>query len=446
MVIPMATRTQSRNRAINTFRNLLTSVVLLSGYCVAQEPSTIAPSSQCDDVSCDSICNNGSEAAYEEPGLLGLRPTLRDNGITLENNVTQFYYGNTTGGVDREFRYGGHGDYLAKLDLNKLGGLQGQFLQVRAEHRFGESLSEATGSFLPPNLATDLPTVNSRNMYITNFLFTQALSESFALYAGKLDTLDGDMNAFAHGRGIRQFSNTAFVANPIGLRTIAYSTLGTGFVILSDEEPIYNFLVLNARDTVETDGLSELFADGAVISQELRLPTQFLGLPGHQLFGAVWSSREYTSLDQSPIVILPNVPIARENGSWAFTYNFDQYLVVDPEDKERGWGLFGRAGIADPKTNPIEYFLSLGVGGNSKLLGRDNDSFGLGWFYSGTSSAVAPFLAVLGNLGDGQGGEMFYNFAIKPRLTVTTDMQVLSPARHAVDTALVCGLRVNYSF
>ena len=104
---------------------------------------------------------------------------------------------------------------------------------------------------------------------MTNLLFTQALSESFALYAGKLDTLDGDMNAFAHGRGIRLFSNAAFVVNPIGLRTVAYSTLGTGFVFLKDLEPIYNFLVLNASDTTETDGLSELFSKGAVISQEL---------------------------------------------------------------------------------------------------------------------------------------------------------------------------------
>jgi len=51
---------------------------------------------------------------------------------------------------------------------------------------------------------------------IVDELFTETLSESFVLYAGKLDTLDGDMNSFAHGRGIHQFSNAAFVVNPIG--------------------------------------------------------------------------------------------------------------------------------------------------------------------------------------------------------------------------------------
>jgi porin len=267
------------------------------------------------------------------------------------------------------------------------------------------------------------------------------------LYAGKLDTLDGDANAFAHGRGIHQFSNAAFVVNPIGLRTVAYSTLGTGFVILDEGEPIFNFLVLNARDTTETDGLSELFADGAVLSTELRLPTNFLGMRGHQLFGAIWSSRDFASLNQSPLVILPNVPIARQSDSWALTYNFDQYLFEDPCDSSKGWGVFGRAGLADPDTNPIHYFLSLGIGGNSRLRGRGNDTFGLGWYYSGTSDRIAPFLSTsLGNLTDGQGGEMFYNIAVNKRLYLTTDTQVIVPARSNVDSSLLFGLRANLVF
>ncbi len=237
------------------------------------------------------------------------RKYLSNNGIALTNNLTQFYMGNTRGGLEEEFRYAGHGDYLAKLDINKLGGPRGQFLQIRAEHRFGESLAGSTGAFLPPNIAADLPVNDSERVYITNLLFTQALSESFVIYAGKLDTLDGDANAFAHGRGIHQFSNSAFVVNPIGLRTVVYSTLGTGFAVIEEGEPIFNFLVLNARDTTETDGLSELFADGAVVAPELRLPTQFFGMPGHQLFGAIWSSRDYVDLDQSPFVVLPTVPL-----------------------------------------------------------------------------------------------------------------------------------------
>ena len=403
--------------------------------------------STCDGSGCDGLgCEPLTFQSWLDGNQSKTRTGLADNGITFTNNLTNFYYGNTRGGLEREFRFGGHGDYLTNIDINKLGGPQGQFLQIRAEHRYGESLAGATGALLPPNLAADLPVSDSNNIYITNFLFTQALSESFALYAGKLDTLDGDRNAFAHGRGIRQFSNAAFVVNPIGLRTVAYSTLGAGFAILKDREPIYNFLVLNARDTTKTDGLSELYADGAVISQELRVPTNLLGLPGHQLFGAIWSSRNFASLDQSPLVVLPNIPIARESGSWALTYNFDQYLFVDPCDSKKGWGLFGRAGLADPDTNPIHYFLSLGVGGNSRMRGRENDTYGIGWYYSGTSQKIAPLIANLGNIGDGQGGEVFYNMAVRKRLSVTADSQVLLPARNNLDASLICGLRANLAF
>lgn len=430
----------------------------MSGDCAEVGLVSECDASSCSAVGCDTFSGDvaGCDALCSSPltfrswldgDISAAREGLGRNGIKLTNNLTNFYMGNTAGGLERDFRFSGHGDYLANIDINKLGGPQGQFLQIRAEHRYGESLAGATGAFLPPALASDLPVKDSENVYITNFLFTQALSESFALYAGKLDTLDGDMNAFAHGRGIHQFSNAAFVVNPIGLRTVAYSTLGTGFVFLSEGEPIYNFLILNASDTTETDGLSELFADGVVVSQELRIPTNFLGLPGHQLFGGIWSSKDFVSLNQSPLIVLPNVPVNRESGSWALTYNFDQYLVTDPLNSDRGWGIFGRAGIADPETNPIQNFFSLGVGGNSPLRDRDADTFGLGWYYSGTSNDLAPVLSsAIGGLGDGQGGEMFYNVAVNKRLYITGDSQVIIPARSNVDTALVCGLRANLVF
>lgn len=69
---------------------------------------------------------------------------------------------------------------------------------------------------------------------------------------------DGDVNAFAHGRGIHQFSNVAFVGTPLALRTVPYSTLGCGFAYLLDGEPLLNFTVLNATDTASTIGLANI--------------------------------------------------------------------------------------------------------------------------------------------------------------------------------------------
>lgn len=396
---------------------------------------------------CDSLGGASDTGCLLFPGLGAMRKDWEQNGLAFQNNLTQFYFGNTAGGAERDFRYAGHGDYVANFDFGKLIGKQGAFLKLRAEHRFGETINDAAGVVLPPTIAGDLPVLDSTNVYLTNCLFTQALSESFVLYAGKLDTLDGDMNAFAHGRGIRQFSNGAFVVNPIGLRTIPYSTLGTGMAFLREGEPWLSFNVLNATDTTRTAGFDQLFNDGVVLSSEMRVPTNFFGKPGHQLIAGTWNSREYTALDQDPRILFPNVPIAKQSGSWSLFWNCDQYLVTDSSNPKRGWGYFGRAGIADQGTNPLGYFLSGGIGGSSPLQTRQRDSFGVGYYYAATSNDIAPFInTIFGGFADGQGVEMFYNIATAKRLTITPDIQVLAPSREKFDTALLVGLRANYNF
>jgi len=240
----------------------------------------------------------------------------------------------------------------------------------------------------------------------------------------------------------------AFVGTPIAIRTVPYSTLGCGFAFLREGEPLLNFTVLNAINTARTIGLGELFEEGAALTSELRLPTSFFGMPGHQLFGGSWSSREFVSLGQDPRIILPNVPIARQSGSWSLYWNMDQYLVTDRANPKKGWGYFARTGLADPETSLLSYFLSAGLGGSSPLTNREHDSFGIGYYFAGTSSEIGPLLAVaLGStLGDGQGVEMFYNAAVNPMLTITPDLQVISSLRENLNTALVAGLRMNLAF
>ena len=417
----------------------------VSGVRGAGQPACDAAPGACDSLGASSGASQ--EECVLFPSLAATRKEWEQSGFVLQNNLTQFYFGNTSGGVERDFRYAGHGDYLANFDFGKLIGKQGAFLKLRAEHRFGETINDAAGVVLPPTIAGDLPVLDSTNIYLTNCLFTQALSESFVLYAGKLDTLDGDMNSFAHGRGIRQFSNGAFVVNPIALRTIPYSTLGTGMAFLMEGEPWLIFNVLNATDTTRTVGLDQLFNDGVALASEMRIPTNFFGKPGHQLIAGTWNSREFTSLDQDPRILFPNVPIAKQSGSWSLYWNCDQYLVTDSSNPKRGWGYFGRAGIADQGTNPLGYFLSGGIGGSSPFETRQRDSFGVGYYYAATSNEVAPFInAIFGNFADGQGVEMFYNIATGKRLTITPDLQVLVPSREEIDTALLVGLRANYNF
>jgi porin len=377
----------------------------------------------------------------------GRRLCAAENGVTYDFDQTYFYYGVASGGRDQDFAFGGHGDYVVNMDLGKLAGHEGLFVKLRAEHRFGDVINGQTGGVLPATLSPGLPVSDSEDLYLTNVLITQALSEHFAVFAGKIDTLDGDANAFAHGRGKSQFSNVGFVANPALLRSVPYSTLAAGFVVLREMQPIFTFTALNATDTTRTSGFEDLFEEGVVLTAEARLPTQFFNLPGHQLFGGSWSSRDYVEIGQDPRVLLPNVPFAQQAGSWALYWNFDQYLVTYCDDPSLGWGVFGRAAVADDSTNPIDWFLSFGIGGNSPIRCRHQDTFGVGWFIASANDNFGPILqATIGPIDDAQCIELFYNYEIAPWCHLTADAQYIDPAAKQFDDSVVVGARLNVDF
>ncbi|MCE9629957.1 MAG: carbohydrate porin [Planctomycetia bacterium] len=391
------------------------------------------------------------EPQYEmAPHLLGsqdsFRERLADAGVTILADNTGFYIGNTNGGFAQAFDYAGHGDYCVIADGGKLGVRDGLYLKLRAEHRYGETIVGNVGCFISPTLIADLPVYDSEEVYLTNVLLTQELSDAFSVFAGKMDTLDGDMNAFAHGRGKTQFSNMGFVFNPIVGATVPYSTLGAGFVIHPDDGPMAMVTVLNSTDTTATSGFDTLFNDGLLLSAAVRVPTNLFDRPGHQLLGGTWNSRTYTSITEAYIPY-PDVAIPTTRGSWCLYWNFDQFLVVDPADDTRGWGPFGRAGIADPNTSPIDAFLSFGFGGNVLGRSRRNDTFGIGWYWASASPEIGTLItSQFGPVGDGQGIECFYNYAVTSAIRITPDLQYVVPTLRLAEPAVIAGVRALVSF
>ncbi|QDU98551.1 carbohydrate porin [Lignipirellula cremea] len=377
----------------------------------------------------------------------GARTSMLEHGMVWDLDTTNFYFGVANGGREQRDTFAGHGDYVMNWDVSKAGGPEGLFVKLRAEHRYGQSISSSTGSFLPATVLTSLPAPDYEDLYITNLIFTQALSENFAVFAGKIDTLSGDANAFAHARGKDQFSNLGFVVNPLMLRAVPYSTLAAGFSVLHELQPIFTFTVMNPVESSRTTGFGELFEKGVTLTAEARLPYELNGLVGHQVFGGVWSSRNYVALGQDPRVVLPNVPIERQSGTWALYWNADQYLSMYDDAPTKGWGLFARAGVADNQANPLAGFVSAGIGGDSPIRSRRQDTFGVGYYYLQTSDKIGVFAErALGPIGDGHGVEMFYNYAVTPWMHLTGDAQVLHPEVKNVNTAFVLGLRCKIDF
>jgi porin len=84
------------------------------------------------------------------------------------------------------------------------------------------------------------------------------------------------------------------------------------------------------------------------------------------------------------------------------------------------------------------------LGGNSRLPGREDDRFGIGWYYLGISDELGPVLA--GLLDEGQGVELYYDIAISERCRLALDLQVVEPNAVGADTALVPGIRSHVEF
>ena len=212
---------------------------------------------------------------------------LSQLGVVFDADVTLFYQGVTNGGREQEFPFGGHGDYVLNLDGEKLLGQEGLFLQMRAEHRFGEDVNLSTGALMPASILMSLPVPDDTEIVLSELTATQFFSENFAVFLGKAAAIEGDPNRFAAGRGREQFSNLAFVANPVPLNAMPYATLTAGFVYTAD--PQFNqyikFLVRNPTDTTTTSGFDELFAEGVTLALDGRLHTNFFGKSGHQLLG-----------------------------------------------------------------------------------------------------------------------------------------------------------------
>jgi porin len=397
----------------------------------------------------------------------GARNDLAKKGLTFDLNLTQTEQGVVGGGTNSSWEYGGRGDLNILLDTGKMGLWPGGFLTTEVEGNFGHSVNLRNGGVMPVNTNQIFPVTGVDEVTITAVNFAQFLSENFGLVAGKLATItatSGDMNEFAHGKGDTQFMNLALNFNPVLLMTVPYSTLGAGMIILPTKDPkaaIISLSVLSSEGKASTTGFDNLNANRLTFAGEGRMRTGFFGLTGHQLVGYTYSNKEFTSLDQRLGVDKLTNNIAKEKGSWAFYYNFDQYLYEPEKGSGKGVGVFGRFGASDGNPNPMNYFFSLGVGGKGVIASRPDDGFGLGWYFIDVKSpSFNVALAGREFLRDEQGFEAYYNLSLTKWAILTPDIQVVHPARKeaiekiagipygrkSVDTATTLGLRLQLVF
>ncbi|HWB08285.1 MAG TPA: carbohydrate porin [Pirellulales bacterium] len=382
--------------------------------------------------------------------------------MTFLNRETQFGFG-VAGGVNQPvpaqlgqgntFKYTGRGEHDAIFNLEKLVGLPKGTLLVRLENWYGEygNVSLRTGSFAPAVFPAMLPpSPNEPGIpFLTNFLWTQPLSERLVVFAGKKDVLgSSDQDIFAGGDGTDQFVNQALIANPAFLLGLPYTSFTAGFASPRKWGGFRGFIYDPTDRTMDVFRLDNLFSRGIIVGGEIRLKTKLFRRPGQHHVGGIWKHVPLTNLAFAepppgvyPEPTVPGFPTIRN--SYTLYYGFDQYLVQF-SDSDRGWGLFGRASISDGNPTPIQYFLSCGLGGYSPFAPQRNDTFGLGWYFVGASTEFGPLPRALFGPRNGTGVELYYNFQIKSWLNITPDVQFIRPGAGAIaENAFVYGIRVN---
>lgn len=410
----------------------------------------------------------------------GARTELAEHGILFDFDLTQIIQGNAHGGKDTNnaFRYSGSVDFKLQLDTARMGLWPGGLITLRGETIFGQSVNTKAGAISPVNTDALFPFPDDSGLTtLSEFTITQALSEKLVITAGKLDVLQGDDNVFAHDERT-QFLNTAFRVNPVLFTASPYTAMGAGVILLpTDWLTIATFVMDNDPDgDARRTGFNTAFhgREWLTVSQEYTIKWDPFGKPGHQRFGWYWTSRDFLDFATDSRINLPvrffgrrllprqlvprplralrfgdrvftGVDLDTKTSDWGVYYNFDQYLYTEPDDPEQGWGVFGRFGYNGGGANIFSYFYSAGLGGKGIIPGRDNDTFGLGYYYADFTNDLPDAL----NIDSEQGVELFYNIEITPWLHITPDLQVIVDPGGGFgdrDVAIVYGVRAQMTF
>lgn len=404
----------------------------------------------------------------------GNRQAIQERGFIFRGSSTHFCFG-VNGGINvpapagvplgqgDTFKYTGRGEYDAIVNLDKFGGMPHGKLLIGVQHWYGEfgNVSLNSGMFAPAVFAATLPpaTDDPGSFFITDFLWTQPLSEKLIVFAGKKNVVGtADQDIFAGGDGTDQFINQALVTNPAFLLGLPYSSFTFGAAMPSEWGGVSVF-VYDPRDrTKDFFSLTDLFSDGVVVGGQVQRKTNFFNKQGEHHLGGLWKHVDQNDLQFKPVPpSYPNPPasqgLATKNNAYTIYYGFDQYIEVFPGEKgfahkkrPRGWGFFGRASISDSNPTPLDYFFSAGIGGDSRAGFDRGDTWGMGWYHVGTSDKFGAIPTAALGPRDGYGVELFYNFRVKPWLYITPDIQFIRPGLGALtsgDDVFIYGLRMN---
>jgi porin len=385
-----------------------------------------------------------SPQLLDDPG--GVRTRLERLGIVPQLFYQEFVsWKPAGGGVDTSPAFGHSGSYdlFGLVDAEELAGWPGLDLLVHAKGIYDRSVNDEVGALSDPidDADPDVP------IYFEQIWLEQAvLRDRLRARVGMLSqqTLF-DRNAYANSEDMQFLTtfldNDAVVPLPRGLGAALLASPLEWLDVAVSAVDADNDSTHAGFDTA-FDGLDSLTGH-----LELRLRTRLQGrageLPGSWRVGAFLDGRDRAVFGRTqPGTGLPKT----ERGHPGAYLSADQLAFRERPGSDQGLGLFARFGWADPDSNRIAWFWSLGARYLGLVPGRDADVVGLGIYQAIASSRYRD--AQNPDFRRETGIELYYRIAALPWLALTPDLQVIvNPGGDpATDDAVVATLRVRVSF
>jgi len=387
---------------------------------------------------------SSSPQLLDDPG--GVRTRLEQLGI-----VPQLFYQEylswkfAGGGADTSGAFGNSGSYdlFSLVDAEALAGWPGLDLLVHAKGLYDHSVNDEVGALSDPVDDAD-PTAS---IYLEQLWLEQAvLRDRLHLRVGMLSqqTLF-DRNAYANSEDVQ------FLATFLDNDGVVPLPRGLGAALLASPLPWLDVAVsaVDADNSSKNAGFDTAFdgLDSLSGYLELRLRSRLHGpageLPGTWRLGAFRDGRDRVVFGRTqPGTQIP----VTERGHPGAYLSADQLVFRERPDSPQGLGLFARFGWADPDTNRVAWFWSVGGSYLGLVPGRDADVLGVGVYQAIASARYRDTTDP--HFRRETGIELYYAIAALPWLALTPDLQIIvSPGGHrSTDDAVVATLRFRVAF
>ncbi len=403
---------------------------------------------------------------FAQPSLTdvpdGPKEQLRQIGVAPDVWVTQFYQGQTAGGGDETWRYGGKIDAFLKVDAEKLGLWPGLHVNAQYEHYFGQNINRTDFALIPVNTALAYVERDGYHSALSVSL-TQDFGEYVSVSAGKFNMMTlASKTPLIGGGGIDTFMNRAFALpstgvaytarrGAVGDRVVVSAPYLIGGIVTIKTEPInFALMVADPRSAIDPRVVEHPFEKGLAVGGSATLETEIAGLRGFHTWRAAYSNARGIDLDDvavRPQASQANPLAATKKGYWFTSYAIQQNLVQSDQNPAVGWGLFTLATLSDGNPSPVKWSVLAGLAGNNLLAGREDDRWGMGFFHFGLTEPLLAGLAALDVNRRSEGGvEAFYNLALTPWLRLSADVQVIDPWNPSKSRATYAALRLQTKF